>query len=176
MSNGSPDKLKPALIGGVAAGLASSIPPISCINCICCALFIGGGFLAAYLYLKEAPPTAEAALGEGAIVGALAGVVTAVVSGVLNIIITALFGAKIILWFLELVAEMGAQIPPEVEEAIRESGNAGIASQLLNSLGVGVMAVIFATLGGVLGAALLHKKAAPPAPPTAPPPPPTFES
>jgi len=174
MSNGSPDKLKPALIGGVAAGLASSIPPIYCLNCLCCALYIGGGFLAAYLYLKEAPPTAEAALGEGAIVGALAGVVAAVVAGAVSIVIALAFGFDAA-WLMEMMEGFGAQIPPEMREAMEQSGGATIGSQLLGALIGGVFAVIFSTLGGVLGAAVLHKKAAPPAPPTAPPAPPTFE-
>ncbi len=175
MSNGSPDKLKPALIGGVAAGLASSIPPISCLNCLCCALYIGGGFLAAYLYLKEAPPTAEAPLGDGAIVGALAGVVTAVIGGAVGIVIALAFGFGPE-QMVEMIEGFGAELPPEARDAMLQSGGATIGAQLLNALIAGVFAVIFSTLGGVLGAALRHKKAAPPAPPTAPPPPPTFES
>jgi Na+-driven multidrug efflux pump len=171
MSNGSPDKFKPALIGGAAAGLASSIPPIYCLNCFCCALYIGGGFLAAYLYLKEAPPTAEAPLADGAVLGALAGVVAAVVGGFITLSLALLFDfnpAQIV----EMVEGFGGEIPPEFKEALeQQSAQTGLAAQLFNVLIGGVIAIIFSTLGGVLAAALGHKKAAPPAPPMAPPPP-----
>ena len=48
--NQAPSMLKPALISGVAFGVAGSIPVINWINCACCALIIGCGFFAAFLY------------------------------------------------------------------------------------------------------------------------------
>ena len=48
-----PSMLKPTLIGGGVAGLLGGLPLIGAINACCCALIIGGGFLAAFLYSKE---------------------------------------------------------------------------------------------------------------------------
>ena len=58
-------KFKSALIGGGAFGVAAALPYISMVNVACCALYIGGGVLAVYMYVKEqtAPlkgPTATA--------------------------------------------------------------------------------------------------------------------
>jgi len=50
MNNQAPSMLKPALISGVAFGVAGAIPVINWINCACCALIIGCGFLSAFLY------------------------------------------------------------------------------------------------------------------------------
>ncbi len=51
--NQAPSMLKPALISGVAFGVAGSIPVVNWINCACCALIIGCGFFAAFLYSKD---------------------------------------------------------------------------------------------------------------------------
>ena len=44
-------KLRSALIGGGVFGVLAALPYIGFLNGICCALFIGGGVLAVYLYL-----------------------------------------------------------------------------------------------------------------------------
>ena len=46
--NQAPSMLKPALISGVAFGVAGAIPVVNWINCACCALIIGCGFFAAF--------------------------------------------------------------------------------------------------------------------------------
>jgi hypothetical protein len=51
--NQAPSMLKPALISGVAFGVAGAIPFVSALNCFCCALVIGSGMLASFLYSKE---------------------------------------------------------------------------------------------------------------------------
>jgi uncharacterized BrkB/YihY/UPF0761 family membrane protein len=178
MSNGSPDKLKPALIGGAAAGVASAIPLLSCVNLFCCALVIGGGFLAAYLYIKDAPPTAEAPLGDGALVGLLAGVVAAVVGTVIGAVIQLIMagaglGGMNSEQLEQIFEQLDQDVPPFLEEML--AGGFSIVAILLGFVFSLVLYSIFSTLGGVLGAAILHKKAPPAAPvATAPPPPPTL--
>ena len=47
-------------------------------NIACCILVVGGGFLAAYLYMKDAPPSAKPPLGDGLKLGLLTGLIGAV--------------------------------------------------------------------------------------------------
>ena len=65
------NKLRPALIGGVALGLLSAIPIVSAANICCCAWVLAGGALAAYLYIKESPTPVS--IGDGALLGLFAG-------------------------------------------------------------------------------------------------------
>ena len=85
MSESTNNKVKPALIGGASLGVASGIPFLNVLNCACCALVVGGGFLAAWLYLKDQPPSPEPPWGDGAIVGLLAGLFGAAVAVVVDI-------------------------------------------------------------------------------------------
>ena len=62
------DKMKPALIGGVALGLLSAIPFINILNACCCAWAVVGGALATYLYIKNSVTPVRP--GDGAVPGA----------------------------------------------------------------------------------------------------------
>src|SRR5512137_1271769 len=75
--------LKSALIGGVALGVLSALPVLGAVNCLCCAWVIGGGMLAAHLYVKDSPTPVT--LGTGVLLGLLAGVVGAVVDTLFTI-------------------------------------------------------------------------------------------
>ena len=81
MNQATPNKLKPALIGGIAEGVASSVPLRQCRL-----LPPGGGRWcpAAYFYTKDAPPSAQA-LGDGLKLGLLAGLIGAVVFALISI-------------------------------------------------------------------------------------------
>ena len=57
------NKMKPALLGGLIVGLLSAIPIV---NYCCCIWGIGGGALAAYLYIKDSPVPVKA--GDGAMI------------------------------------------------------------------------------------------------------------
>ena len=48
-----PSVWKPAAIGGLAFGVLGGMPVVQYLNCLCCVLVIGAGFLAAYLYSRE---------------------------------------------------------------------------------------------------------------------------
>ena len=74
------NKLKPALLGGLIVGVLSAIPFI---NYCCCIWSIGGGVLAAYLYIKSSQT--PVAMGEGAMVGGMAGAVGAVIYLILGL-------------------------------------------------------------------------------------------
>lgn len=151
-------KLKPALIGGGVFGILSALPYIAFVNSACCALYIGGGVLAAYLHLKDAPATAKAPYGEGAVVGLLAGVFGAF-AATLTTLAMAPFGigedqaAQV----LAGLAQADIDVPPLVAEMMGSSGLSTIA--VLSSLVLGIVLYsIFATIGGLLGAAIFRKK------------------
>lgn len=186
MNSAQANKLQPALIAGISLGLASSLvsfvstlsPALQMLGCSCCILGIGGGFLAVYLYLKNLPPAPSKPYGEGALVGFLTGVVATVVSTILAIPIQ--------------LAQQAMGTVPDVEEAIAQMEEAGFPEgciqfvQLISpsetgiSLGSLALGFVFgligygilATLGGILGAAVLAKELPISTPGTAPPTPP----
>ena len=153
-------KVKPALIGGSVFGVLAVLPYVGAVNVACCALYIGGGVLAAYLYMKDSPPLAKAPYGDGAVVGVLAGVFGAIAGTVVGVILTAL-GLVEDQWAAAFAAINAQGI--EMPEALRGliSGGAmsfaAITVSLVFSL---VLYSIFATVGGLVGVAIFHKKGA----------------
>ena len=113
--NQAPSMLKPALISGAAFGVAGAIPVINWINCACCALIIGCGFLAAFLYSKDCQRAGSPfSAGNGATVGLVSGLVYGAISGVLGGIISAAFGMGDWQEVIEQIQASGAEIDPEV--------------------------------------------------------------
>lgn len=151
------DKIKPALIGGGSLGVANSIPLVNLLNCACCALVIGGGVLAAHLYFKDTPPTAERPFGDGIMLGALAGVFGAIVSTIISIPMTLLGLGS--MDFMNDILE-NADLPPEMADMLSSMGGDGLAMGVLL---VGLMFnlviyAIFAGIGGAIGVAIFVKK------------------
>ncbi len=152
-------KLKPALIGGVSLGVASAIPIVNWLNCACCALVVGGGVLASYMYMKDQPPSARPPYGDGAIVGLLAGIIGAVVGSVVQIPFT-MFSASLGMFsgIESALEEAGA--PEQVTEILSGLGAGGFA---LGAMIVGLFFSLFiysafATGGALIGVAVFHKK------------------
>jgi len=183
MNGATPSKFKPILIAGAGLGIASVLPIVGCLNFCCCALAIGGGFLASFLYLRAAPRTPDAPYGDGALLGLGAGATGAVVSTALGIPMRLLQSAlgldRLMLNILEGVVE---KLPPEAAEAMRTSIEQSMSTEFqVNALLTGfafslVLFSIFALLGSIIGVAVLHKKqlgtgpmagSAPPPPPPA---------
>ena len=150
-------KLKPALIGGVTFGVLSSLPWIDMVNVVCCALYIGGGVLAVYLHLKDAPPTPKATYGDGAVVGLLAGLFGAVAVTLTSTVLTFLGLNKSPEEILAALTKAGIELP---ESVLNMAGPSGLSfSMVLTNLVTAlVLYGIFATLGGLLGVAIFRKK------------------
>ncbi len=176
--NGSNSKLRPALIGGAALGAASAIPPINFLNCACCALVIGGGLLAMYLYMKDSPPAPQPPYGDGAILGLMAGAIGAVVATIVTIPVQLIMAS-----FMNPEGQAQqireafdqADLPPAVEQFVINMASPTLnATKLLIGLAMNLVIFgIFAMIGGIIGAAVFHKKGRPMAPaPYEPPPPP----
>lgn len=67
------EKLRPALFGGLLAGVLSALPIIGAANICCCLWAVVGGLLAGYLYINNSPQPIRT--GDGALVGLFAGAI-----------------------------------------------------------------------------------------------------
>lgn len=186
------NKLRPALIGGVVIGLLSGIPYLNIGNVICCMWIVGGGALAAYLYIKNSPQPVN--VGEGALIGAMAGVIGTVVALIVGIPLTILLGYPEQRLLLNVIEKYNPQQADVYRLELEELMSQPVATQFFSSifsLGTFIalaITVVFALIGGLLAVALFEKRkdgsgSAPPPPPPqfyggtpggnyAPPPPP----
>jgi hypothetical protein len=152
--------LQPALLGGLFIGILSALPIISVGNC-CCLWIICGGFLAAYVDAQTRPVNLP--VGRGALDGFFAGLAGAFVWLIAAIALDGVIG-PIQREFADTMAQRSQAMPPEVRDwfeaiASRSTSPArwivGFAFQLC-------VGMIFAPIGGMLGA-LYFKKDVPPA-------------
>ncbi|MDE0037469.1 MAG: hypothetical protein OXU77_07900 [Gammaproteobacteria bacterium] len=156
------EKLKSALIGGLIAGIASGLPYVGAVNTACCALYIGGGVLATYLYMKDLRASSKAPYGEGAVVGLLAGLFGGIVATIIPLFTGGYedVAAQMLASF-DMAAQQGAEIPQAFRDMFDTSdGVSGTLITVMLVMNV-VMAAIAATIGGLVGVAILHKKEAP---------------
>lgn len=144
------NKLKPALLGGLIVGVLSAIPFI---NYCCCIWTIGGGALAAYLYVKSSPVPVRT--GDGAIVGGLAGIIGGIIYLVIGLPLTLLFGAAAM---QERLTRTGIEFPVS-----------GMVLMIVAAIIGAVIVALLTTLGGVIGVAIFEKRKGngpvPPSPP-----------
>ncbi len=147
--------VKPALIGGLVIGVLSALPVISAANLCCCLWVVTGGVVAAWLLQQDRPTSIT--LADGALVGLCAGIAGAVISLLLSIPIT-LMMAPIQRDLFERLANRG-MFPPEFQDVLANaSGGAGASIGIVIGFFFMLFAgAIFATLGGVLGAAIFRK-------------------
>jgi hypothetical protein len=146
--------MKAAVIGGAVAGVLSGLPLIGG----CCFLWaIGGGFLAVFMYMKNA--AGGMTPGDGAKLGLTAGIIGAIISFALG------------LPFLLLGIGSAAMQNPELERAGVGAGIMAVGGVVGLVIRAGVV-LGCAVLGGVIGAAVLGKNR-PGGTGTPPPPPPT---
>jgi hypothetical protein len=173
--NQAPSMLKPALISGVAFGVAGAIPVVNWINCACCALIIGCGFLAAFLYSKDSRAAGVAfGPGNGATVGLVSGLVYGVVSGILGGLVSATFGMGEWQEVIQQIEASGADIDPEVLEQVSHfmESSGGLMMVLIGLFFALLFGVIFATIGGLIGGSVFKLQPQAPVQEQAPPPPP----
>lgn len=169
------DKMKPAVIGGVALGVLSAIPLVGAVNACCCAWAVLGGLLAAYIYIKNSPTPVRPA--DGAVVGAIAGVIGAVVYIVLGLPLGLMTGNATMSAMEGIVSQAG----PEAAEAFRQQAaimqNQSVGERLLAAAPMAligaVLLVIFSTIGGLIGVSVFEKRKGGGAG-VPPPPPPSF--
>ncbi len=154
--------LKPALIGGVALGIVSVIPVINIVNCFCCAWVIGGGILAASLYVKGSMQavTLGRGLALGLLTGAIGGVVDILFTIPLQLIMTSV-GADA-LSQVEQIFERIPDLPPESREALRaffsNPRGAGLIFMILGAFFTLIVFSIMGMIGGAIGVAIFEKR------------------
>jgi hypothetical protein len=168
-------KMLPALLGGLFIGVLSSLPYIKGGNICCCLWVVSGGALAAWLMQQNTPRPITA--GEGAVVGLLSGVAGTFVWIVLAILGLLLFSTTPfdMADFQRAMSE-GRDVPPEAREALENLSPAVML--VVGGVIWSVVSMVFATVGGLLGALLFRRKGGPASGVPAPPPPtftpPTF--
>jgi hypothetical protein len=168
--------LKATVIGGGLFGLAGGLPLVGALNCLCCSLFIGGGFVAAYLYSRDCSAQGFTfRAGNGALVGLVSGLFYAIGTTLAGTLVAMVMGGPDVDTIVDQMEQAGA--PPEfVDTMIRVmdmlEGPSGILVQFFAAL---LLAAVFCTIGGLIGGAVFKIEAPPPASPgagVAPPPPP----
>ena len=159
-----PRKTQPVLLGGAFIGVLSALPIIAIGNLFCCLWIVGGGVIAAYL-MQQSHPVAIT-LQDGAVGGFLAGIVGAFVYVIVAVPVQLLM-APIQRRVAQGILDAARTVPPEFRDMIEEmsSGAGGVIVGLMIMFFVLlVLGVIFATLGGVLGALMFRRNPEPPTP------------
>lgn len=133
------NKLKPALLGGLIVGVLSAIPFI---NYCCCIWSIGGGALAAFLYIKSSPVPVKT--GDGAMIGGLAGVVGGIIYLILGLPIAVFFGMAAM---EDQLTRTGVHLP-----------FSGVLLMIVAGIVGAIILALLATLGGVIGVAIFEKR------------------
>ncbi len=161
--------LKAAILGGLFIGILSALPIVSIVNC-CCLWIIAGGMLAAYIDQQNDPrPTT---VGRGAATGALAGIIGAFVWIPAAVALSAVM-APLQEGLLAQLVRNARDMPPEAR-AWLEGLTGPSSSPFRYAIGFAFQffaGAIFATLGGVLGAAFFRNDVPPALGGTIPPPP-----
>jgi hypothetical protein len=133
------NKLKPALLGGLIVGVLSAIPII---NYCCCIWSIGGGALAAFMYIKSSPTPVK--MGDGAMVGGLAGVIGGIIYLIIGLPIAILIGSAAM---AEQLSRSGVHLP-----------FSGILLMIISGIVGAIVLALLTTLGGVIGTAIFEKR------------------
>ena len=156
-------KFQPALYGGLLLGVLSALPIVGAGNLCCCLWVIAGGVVAAYV-LQNNQPT-PISLGDGAVVGLLAGLIGAVLWQAIAVPIALVLGplqARVVERVLSNASDLPENVRPLLD-MLRESSAGGGLMLLGIILGLMfklVIAGIFSTVGGLIGAAIFAKKPA----------------
>jgi hypothetical protein len=152
--NPKPDKLIPAIYGGVIMGVVSAVPFLSILNCLCCAGVMLGGFFAVMFYKNNfTPDTPPFTSNDCMTVGALSGVFGAIVGTVLSVFFLRIFGnimgEMIINWLHNMDLNLPDEAWEQMEESLREG--ASIVRMVLQFFMNLVIDTLFGLLGGLIG-------------------------
>ena len=166
--NEHPDKLLPAVYGGIIMGLLSSIPFVNLVNCFCCAGVLAGGVFAVFFYKNAfTPDTPPFTVQDCLVVGMMAGIVGAFVGTGLTLLFELLFGNVAREFLASMILNSDIEIPEEararLEEAL-EGGDRGVVKYLVNLIVSLIFDGIFGLLGGLIGYSIFKPKAQAPPP------------
>lgn len=179
MNDQKPSIVVPALVGGVFLGVTSALPLVEFVNCACCALVIGGGILASFLYLRDYPNyLPPVSYSEAAVLGILTGVIGGLVWTMVDIPLE-LFKLQLGMGMADMseLSEVldDPNIPPAAREILENffaSGALTVGMIFLSVILNLLFGVTFAVIGSIIGVAIFQKRPAAPVSPSAPGPPP----
>ena len=162
---------QPAVLGGLFIGVLSGLPLVGLGNLCCCLWVVSGGVLAAYLDQQNDPRPIT--VGRGALTGLLSGIIGSLVWLIVSITVN-LALAPLREGALADFTRNARDLPPEVARMLETLGanpSIGLIFGFVMFLFAGS---IFATLGGILGAAFFRNDVppalgGPPEPPPLPP-------
>jgi hypothetical protein len=155
-----PQKLQPALLGGLLIGVLSALPFVG--TC-CCLWVIAGGVLTTYLLQERS--TSPVTAGDASLAGLLAGVFGALISTLLAQMIALAQGTTATDAINELLGR--GELPPQMTGALERVRDFPAAWFVIGSLVVSlVIFPIFSMLGALLGVAMFKKNPPPPPPGT----------
>jgi hypothetical protein len=147
-----PNKMLPALYGGIILAVISNIPFLNFVNCLCCAGVLFGGFMAVFFYKNElGEGSSPLASSDGIQLGALAGLFGAVIGFVLQFLLLKIIGNVTGEAMFSMMENMfGDKMPPESLEQMREGMTEGGVSVMNFVVGL-IINPIFGLLGGLIG-------------------------
>jgi hypothetical protein len=148
-------RYQPALLGGLAIGILSSLPVISLANC-CCLWVIGGGMLTVYLQQQNLTEPIET--GEAVIGGLIAGVVGAIIVCIVGYLKLMLLHDVVngVADRVRQQLDSNPDVPPQVRDMVIKLVSGG-GMALMALIQVPIYA-IFSMLGSLLGLAFFRKK------------------
>jgi hypothetical protein len=153
-----PDKLLPALYGGIIIGVISGTPLLNIVNCLCCAGVLFGGLMSVFFYNKSL--TAEMSpltSSDGIQLGALAGVFGAIASSVIAALIFFTVGNIGGKMMLQLLSGFIDKLPPDAVAQMEQSVMQGSFSPMTIIVSF-IISVPFGLLGGLIGYAIFKQK------------------
>ncbi len=152
-----PDKLQPALFGGLTIAIISSVPGLSFLNCFCCAGVMLGGYLSVYFYNKRLAEFESLQLetSDGVILGLLSGAFGAIFGMILSSIIGTNMQQQ-----MQRLMEHSEDLPPELEDALIQLSNYqdGFVLIIINFVMSLLLYSIFAIIGALIGISLMNKQ------------------
>jgi hypothetical protein len=154
-----PSKLIPGLIGGAFIAFFSEFPILNLGNCLCCLWVVLGGFVASWIFKRNLTEKIEMTSSDGAVTGLLAGVYGALFGAFLQYFFS-LVGLGFSNTIFKTMSEYWKDMPKEFSDSLEQLRLYSEYSPffVLIGLAVGLFRnAIFATAGGLLGAALLKK-------------------
>jgi len=154
------DFLKPALLGGLAMGVLSSLPLIALLNVVCCLWVQAGGGLTTWLLNKQRPGGLK--YGDGAFGGVFSGLIGAFVATIISIPV------QMIAFSPERIAQLQAQfgqiqgMPPAVRDAMFQWMTPGfsLTRTLFTLVFYMIVYGLFSMIGGILTVAIVGRKKA----------------
>jgi len=158
-----PSKLIPGLAGGAFIAFFSEFPVLNFGNCLCCLWVVLGGFVGSWFFRRNLPEKTDMTSSDGAVTGLLSGVYGALFGALLQYFFS-LIGFGFSNTFFNVMSDYWKDMPREFSDSLEQLRLYSEYSPffVLVSLVFGLIRnAIFATAGGLLGAALLKKSKMP---------------